>query len=240
MRGRLPDWSPFHGWLRWHHGIGLGVAAFVLTWIFSGWLSMDHGRLFSRGTPGPTAQVRYDGAPLDLALSKVSPSALAPLGAPRRITFSVVGGRAIAAAEGEPSGPKVMLLDSPGAGAGPRIPTSVLTDAAARGWPLAEKTPRGPVAEGLPPRAISLALTKPEGASVYLDPITGRVLTVLDSSRKAYAWVYFAVHTFNFPILIDRPILRRTLEMIPLLFGFVFSLTGLVIAIKRLRISISQ
>jgi hypothetical protein len=248
MQGRRPDWSPFRGWLRWHHGIGLGVAGFVLTWIFSGWLSMDHGRLFSRGTPGPTAQMRYDGAPLDFALSKESPGALAALGPARRITFSVVGGHAIAAAEGGPSGPKIVLLDTPGAGAASQIPTAVLTDAAAKGWPLSDKNPRGPdardalyrLAEGLPPRAISLPLAKPEGASVYLDPITGRVLTVLDSSRKAYAWVYFAVHTFNFPVLIDRPILRRTLEMIPLFFGFAFSLTGLVIAIKRLRISVTH
>ena len=37
------------GWHAWHHVLGLFTATFVLTWIFSGWLSMDHGLLFSRG-----------------------------------------------------------------------------------------------------------------------------------------------------------------------------------------------
>jgi hypothetical protein len=41
--------SPFRGWHAWHHILGLLTATFVVTWIFSGWLSMDHGLLFSRG-----------------------------------------------------------------------------------------------------------------------------------------------------------------------------------------------
>src|SRR5262245_30926622 len=39
--------SPYRGWHAWHHWLGLGSSIFVLTWIVSGWLSMDHGRLFS-------------------------------------------------------------------------------------------------------------------------------------------------------------------------------------------------
>ena len=41
--------SPFRGWHAWHHALGLGCMTFVLTWTFSGWLSMDTGRLFSTG-----------------------------------------------------------------------------------------------------------------------------------------------------------------------------------------------
>ena len=41
--------SPYSGWQKWHHLLGLACMTFVLTWIFSGWLSMDHGRLFSTG-----------------------------------------------------------------------------------------------------------------------------------------------------------------------------------------------
>src|SRR5882757_3663320 len=34
--------SPYRGWHALHHIIGLVAAVFLLTWIFSGWLSMDH------------------------------------------------------------------------------------------------------------------------------------------------------------------------------------------------------
>lgn len=248
MKGRRPDWSPFHGWLRWHHGVGLGVAVFVLTWIFSGWLSMDHGRLFSRGATGPTAQSRYEGASLASALARVPVSALAPLATARRITFSVVDGRPIVAAEGGPAGPQVLALDGADATPTPHVPMGLLAAAAARGWTLASVTAHGPqrsdalyrLAEGLPDRALRFDLTAPRGAGLYVDPVTGRTLALVDDSRKTYAWVYFALHTFNFPFLIERPILRRVLELIPILFGFLFSLTGLVIAIKRLGITFAR
>ncbi|HEX8827518.1 MAG TPA: PepSY domain-containing protein, partial [Xanthobacteraceae bacterium] len=43
--------SPYAGLHAWHHWIGLGCMLFVLTWIFSGWLSMDNGTLFSTDKP---------------------------------------------------------------------------------------------------------------------------------------------------------------------------------------------
>ncbi len=247
-QGRRPDWSPFHGWLRWHHGVGLGVAAFVLTWIFSGWLSMDHGRLFSRGATGPEAQARYEGVPLASALAGVRGSALARFASARRVTFSVVDRRLIAAAEGGRTGPQVLVLGGGDAKPASSAPLSLLTAAVRRGWTLASATPHGPersdalyrLAEGLPDRALRFDLAEPQGAGLYVDPVTGRSLALVDNSRKTYAWVYFALHTFNFPVLIDHPILRRVLELIPIAFGFLFSLTGLVIAIKRLRIAFAR
>ena len=46
--------SPFRGWMRWHHILGLFAGLILVSWISSGWLSMDHGRLFS--TQSPAAQ----------------------------------------------------------------------------------------------------------------------------------------------------------------------------------------
>ncbi len=42
-------WRVYVSWWRWHHVLGLTAGLFLLGWILSGWLSMDHGRLFSRG-----------------------------------------------------------------------------------------------------------------------------------------------------------------------------------------------
>jgi uncharacterized iron-regulated membrane protein len=122
-----------------------------------------------------------------------------------------------------------------------------LAAAVATAWPLASAEPKAPAdaafyseAEELPPRAVSFALREPAGAYLYLDPMNGRVLTVLDRSRQAYAWAYYALHTFKFPALVDRPALRRGLEFIPLALGLGFSLTGLVISIRRLRLTAAR
>jgi hypothetical protein len=46
---RLGTGPAYRGLQRWHHCVGLIVAPFLLSWIFSGFLSMDDGRLFSGG-----------------------------------------------------------------------------------------------------------------------------------------------------------------------------------------------
>ena len=55
--------SPYPGWQKWHHVLGLGCMIFVLTWIFSGWLSMDHGRLFSTGKLSAAETASIAGTP---------------------------------------------------------------------------------------------------------------------------------------------------------------------------------
>ncbi len=220
------------------------MALFVLTWIFSGWLSMDHGRLFSRGTPAQSAEAIYHGAPLAKALAGVAQADIVPLGSASQITFDVVGGRPLASAEGGGSA-RVRLLDNPVAPVTAALPTALLARAAGRAWPLASAAPRGPeagdqlyrAAEGMDGRVVRFPLAAPKNASVYLDPVSGRLVVVMDASRKAYAWVYYALHTFKFPGLIDHPILRKVLVLIPLLAGLAFSVTGLVVAVKRLRIA---
>ena len=121
----------------------------------------------------------------------------------------------------------------------------MIAAAAARAWPLAGRSPSAPkadplyrLAEEMPDRAISFAL-EGSGGYVYLDPLTGQILTLMDPSRQAYAWVYYALHTFQVPGLIGRPALRRAVEFTFLALGLAFSATGLVISIRRLSLTFS-
>ncbi len=248
LGGRRPDWSPFHGWLRWHHGLGLGAAVFVLTWIFSGWLSMDHGRLFSRGEPTARESAAYRGATLARAFAGVTPSQLAGLDGAAEIDLGVLAGRPFAAAQAGDAPARVRLLQQGADTDLTRLPDVLLTAAAARAWPVASRTPEGPLAgdrlyreaEGMDPRVVRLPLASPQGGWVYLDPVTGRVIVVMNPSRQGYAWVYYALHTFKFPGLIDHPALRQGLELLLVALGFGFSVTGVVIAVKRLRIATAR
>jgi len=47
--------------MRWHHVIGLLASIVVLVWMLSGWLSMDHGRLFSLPGASATESARMRG-----------------------------------------------------------------------------------------------------------------------------------------------------------------------------------
>ena len=238
---RRPDWSPFHGWLRWHHGVGLGVGLFVFTWIVSGWLSMDHGRLFSRGRPDPAAVARYEGLPLAEALVGVQSPALAGVLPARHLEFTAVGGHAIATSEGSIGQTRSLDL-SAGTGVRSRLDPAFLAQSVSRGWPSASGAPTAPpsfddlyrAAEEMPDRAVSFALTVPRRTYLYLDPVTGRLITLMDPSRQAYSWFYYALHTFKFPGLIGQSVLRRVIEFVPLILGLGFSVTGLIISLQRL------
>jgi hypothetical protein len=75
---------------------------------------------------------------------------------------------------------------------------------------------------------------------VYVDDVTGKLLVVMNTSRRAYAWVYYALHTFNFPALLDRPTMRASLVLVLLGVGLAFTGTGIVIGVHRLRSSFAK
>lgn len=227
-------------WLRWHHLAGLGVGGFVLAWIFSGWLSMDHGRLFSRGTATPAQAQRYLGCPLADALRGTGASALSGMGSAREIGLASLACRPVVtgyAADGSAT-----RVDGAGQRIGDEAMRRMVGRAAAAGWPasraasIAEVDPASTyaLAEGWPASTWRVRLG---GASpdLYVDADSGRLLTVMDGSRAAYAWAYYALHTGNVPGLTTRPVLRRILLLLPLTVGFLFSITGVVLGWRRLR-----
>jgi hypothetical protein len=68
-----------------------------------------------------------------------------------------------------------------------------------------------------------------------IDGADGSVVQRLDASRRAYRWVYSALHTLDFPILVAHPRWRDVLIVGLCALGLVFSITGIVIGWRRLR-----
>jgi len=64
---RLPSGrqSPYRGVVLWHHYIGIVFGLFVLTWVFSGLMSMNPGRLFDL-SGGFTERKKLQGIPLSI------------------------------------------------------------------------------------------------------------------------------------------------------------------------------
>lgn len=228
-------------WLRWHHILGLYVSVFVLGWILSGWLSMDHGRLFSRGVLSPPQAAAYAGDTIGQGLRNVQGETLARIAGAREIDFSLVAGRAILTAWFD--GSRSVSLDAEGHAMTMGAVDRLAVQGAMRAWPGSASTQPSPAtsgsiyaaAEGWPATARVVAGDGRVRPEIVFDGATGRVLTVNDKSRKIYAWVYYALHTFNVPGLVERPTLRRIIVMLPLIAGFLFSVTGVVIGWRRLR-----
>jgi uncharacterized membrane protein len=245
QRQRKPSLTFFRlKWMRWHHLLGLFASVFVLAWILSGWLSMDHGRLFSRGHATEAQLARYAGGSLGVGLAPVSPRTLSRVDGAHELEFTMVGGQAVITAWHPPGNAQRFLAD------GTPLDTGKVAALAATGIAAAWAGPplSGParvsatdtyaLAEGWPGNALLFSGVPGLRPDIVVNGTNGQLLTVLSRSRKAYAWIYYALHTFNFPVLTEHRMLRQTMVMIPLLFGFVFSITGVAIGYQRLRKSI--
>jgi hypothetical protein len=234
--------SPFRGWMRWHHIIGLFASVIVVTWMLSGWLSMDHGRLFAHAEATRQQSLAVSGrspgeiaGAIPLAMIRSLPSAT-------EINFNAVGGRPFVTAydtsgtahlyfpgetqvRGLAQLPQSLLLSgldhlSPG-----HVHAIDTSDAYDQVYRLAESTAGAALFE----------VDGGGGLRVYVDQYSGRLLAVMNASRRDYAWVYYALHTFQFPGLIQHPIIRTTLILLLLALGFLASVTGVVLSVKRLR-----
>jgi uncharacterized iron-regulated membrane protein len=234
-RGHLA--TPFRGWQAWHHWLGLCCMIFVLTWIFSGWLSMDHGRLFSSGqiTASDEAAVADTTAWKSFSISELS----APSRDVREVEWFAADGRIYRRERYDVDVQNLALT------AGIAQPGRMFLQAAevsAIGNKLA--TQCQPAVSITPTDDYPVASTVP-GAPVYrlicgetwfhVDGANGAILEKLDASRRAYRWFYQALHTLDFPALVMRPRLRTTIITVLCGLGVLFSITAVVIAWRRLR-----
>ncbi len=243
MRSKRPSISPFRGLLRWHHILGLVGGGFVLCWITSGWLSMDHGKLFSQGVASAAQLAAYRGA-ADPTHRGFTPEDLRRLAPATSVSFTQVAGHPVASATGA-DGNQVLISEAGGMRLDHRVPAALIAAASEAAWPgegapSITAVPADGVyakAESLPASALEI---RPSGAGaprIYVDGASGKILVVMDRSREAYAWVYYVLHTYNFPGLTSRPALRITLLLIPLGLGLAFSITGVLTGIRRLRLT---
>jgi uncharacterized iron-regulated membrane protein len=233
----------YRDWHRWHHVGGLVCMVFVLAWIFSGWLSMADGRLF----PGATLTAA-EAAVMNEAHAPGTWPGLEPRSTAEpvreiewfwwngtlyqrdRIAFDRQRLRPAGRVESAISSDSAFLtLSDMGMLAqrlDPRCATSVV-DARADPYALPASIPNAPI--------YRLACDE---VSFTIDGASGALIERLDPSRRAYRWLWRALHTLDLPMLIAHPALRTALIVVLCGCGLAFSLTGCVIGWRRLCLSL--
>lgn len=228
--------SPYRGMHWWHHVIGLVTLVFVTTWIFSGWLSMDNGLLFSRARISNTETTAISGAPAwdrltGEELRRIDPQArevewFALAGKLFRREITAAGAqRLVEIGSSEPDRQflAVRSVRPIALQLGPTCGDPAEVD-------HADHYAAGSIVENAPVYRIMC------GDIWYdIDAANGALSQKTDPSRRAYRWLYQALHTLDFPALTARPVLRTVLVVSLCVMGLVFSLTGIVIGWRRLR-----
>ncbi|WP_028349625.1 PepSY domain-containing protein [Bradyrhizobium murdochi] len=233
--------SPYHGWHALHHVIGLTATVFVLTWIFSGWLSMDHGRLFSRGQLTDAEANAAASLPAWNRLPSTDWESISP--SAREIEWFAFNGDRYRRDRIGLERQTLFRTGDPGAdhrsGFLNLREVQALTDrlASGCGFPAILAADDSYMASSTMP-----------GAPVYrsvcgdvwydIDGASGNILQRLDSSRRAYRWLYSALHTLDFPILVIHPRVRSALIVGLCACGLLFAITGIVIGWRRVSYSV--
>jgi hypothetical protein len=209
---------------------------FVVTWIFSGWLSMDDGLLFSRARTSNAEIVAISGVPpwdrlTDEELRRIDPQArevewFALAGKLFRREITAVGAqRLVEIGSSEPDRQFLAVRSV--------RPIALQLGSACRDPTEVDRTDDYAIASIVENAPVYRIMC---GDTWYdIDAANGALSQKTDPSRRAYRWLYQALHTLDFPALAARPMLRTVLVVSLCTMGLIFSVTGIVIGWRRLR-----
>jgi hypothetical protein len=252
--------SPYRGWMAWHHWTGVVFSVFILAWIVSGLLSMNPGRMFSTSAPTRDALVAFAGirglealasAPLDGLNTEGARSrgercdAYAEPSAPTaEIDLAFVSGTMWLIVRSVVGSTRAIPAGQPCA-AQPAIPAATLVEAAASlvpGYRIVD----GSMLESydtyhysrrglrvLP--VMRVRFDDPAETWYHIDAATGRVVERMDRSRRAYRWLFNALHSLDFPALYASRPAWDVVIVSASVGGFAASITSVVIGWRRLR-----
>jgi hypothetical protein len=208
QRGSKGPVSPFSGWLGWHHKIGLVFRGMTLT----------------------------------QALGQIQAEDLVQFAGAKEIEITAFNAQAIVVARQ----PEMSELFVVGANQGTFKEFSIAgaESAVARAWPnsaistsyvvlandIYGNLREGSLAEG----TLRIVLDDTKETWIHVNLHDGRLVSVMDNSRRRYRWLFNGIHSLDFPGLVNRRPLWDMVIIFLMLGGFIFSFTGIVIAYRRM------
>lgn len=242
-RYRSGSVSPYRGWMKWHHVAGLIGGVFLVTWVFSGWLSMSPFGGF-RDADSPGIAKRYASEKPGFPATDITALARSASGA-REVGFTWLGGHPVAIAQMGDA--RERLID--GASGTPQrwAPQQIeaIAKAAMRNGKLVsvQRIDRydlywygtgDPRSDARPLPVLRLVFDDPSATWLHIDPTTGQLLGQAGSGRRTYRWLFSALHSFDLPwLLLWRPV-RDTLMIILSIAGLLISVSGIVVGWRHL------
>lgn len=236
--------SPFRGFLKWHHLLGVVGGVSLLVWIVAAVIYLRPGGLLQR-VPIPAEAMRnYAAAPngsrFPIALTRLA--AAAPTDT-RVVKFSFLGGRpwafvipasgalvAIDAQTSEVSDvPESLIVASVGSlMPGYQVTRATLLTQPDEHWHTFKLSIRK-----LP--VLRIEFDDPRKHWFHIDPATGEVINTRSSGDRAFRWLFNGLHKLDFLFLLEREWLRLILVWALMLAGLGLSATGVVVGWRRLQ-----
>lgn len=241
-RNRL---SAFRGWLRWHHIGGIFTAVILLSLVVSGCLILDAGTIFPSSAPTVQERAAIRGMTLQAAAGDFPLAALQRLPPSRQVEISAIGGSPLLIFWDALGHSHLTTVSAQrGLSFAGHLPFALLGAAVQRAWPkipikailpVPVDDPYRMVLHPVPVSTVRISLADAQRTWVEIDSATGRIVSVTDFRSRASRWWVYGLHDLDFPWIDRAGPLRQVLIVLASAVGFAFTMTGLVLGVKRLR-----
>ncbi|MFM7294328.1 MAG: PepSY domain-containing protein [Burkholderiales bacterium] len=239
--------TPYRGWTRWHHWLGLLFAITTVTWIFSGLMSMNPWNIFSSKSPDKvqSATWRGGGLALDQPLRIFADVERAAeknlLAGLREIEWQAFAGETYLLLTGGWN--QSVLLHAGSNAVSPQLPRAALETMAAKLMPAANAEFEWleqydlyyyahHTAKALP--VLRVKFNDDAATWFHIDPARATLIERYDRSNRVQRWIYYGLHDWDFRMLWDRRPLWDVLLIFFSAGGFALAVTSVVIALRRL------
>lgn len=229
-RRRADRWTPYRGWMAWHHLTGLFAGVLTLTWAASGVVSMNPwGFLEAADTPhAETLAGEVTFAEVRQAIEAARAQGVVA----RRLTLAPLAGETALMADGVRlgvDGRPAPLGSRDVAAAAARLP-------GVRSVARIDREDAYHYAHHAPVTLPAVRVIFDDRARLYLDPASGAVLADVGRARQAYRWLFEAPHRFDMiPGLRGGSAAWASLMIGLLLAGGAGVATGVWLGVRRVR-----
>jgi uncharacterized iron-regulated membrane protein len=234
---------PYRGWMRWHFITGAVFGLLTLTWVFSGLLSMNPGRINPPRSPTAAETAVFAGGrpalqdaqiPRITAADQAVQAQLLQYDAQPfyRITYRDGTKRLVPAASYAEHGPTTAALLASVPKLMPGMPVADLDVLGAYDNYYYTRQPED---GGRPLPVIRAKFSDPAHTWFYIDAATGQILERSTRFNRVYRWLYNGLHSWDFRWLwMHRPLW----DIVLIAFsagGVLLSVLGVIVGIRRLR-----
>lgn len=252
--GSKSPYQAFH--LRWHHITGLLFSAIVLTWILSGFMSMNPFGIFNAREMRPDHHAYIGTSPgtthLDIAPQAVISLLIQRGFHPREIAWRTLNGQPYLLAKDSHNHTRLVVSIDGHYAVLEQWPQTVLQQAAAHLMPVAissvqtmmhedayyyarqPESMMGSSERRLP--ALLVHFDDPGQTRIYIDMHTGEPVLALDRSQRVGRWLFNFLHSWDLPVMLQTGMLRDIVLILLSIGGLALSVTGVVIGTQRVRL----
>jgi hypothetical protein len=240
--GRTQPFREF--WFKYHFWAGLIGGSFALLWASSGFLSTNPGQIFSPASASPQELARYRGGAEPAIVASWKPNAQLALDpnvvelqwsrlGEEATLFAVFrdGARRPLPITGTTTFSEASLLAAAQRLAGE---TKLAGQELLQDYDSYYYLNHRQTAADKPLPVLRVDLADAGNSSLYIDPVDGRLLAKFDDSRRAYRWLYSAVHHWDFGWF-HHIWLWNAWMIVWVSFGLALAASAVVLGWRRLR-----